>query len=345
MKQFYVYVLLDPRKPGFYEYGFGESALRFDYEPFYVGKGSGDRWQHHFRKNKESNFLKARTINCIKETRQEPLVVFPLHTTDESIAYACEDEIIDTIGKKLERRGPLTNIADGNANSSSALWDTARREQRSMESKARWATPGYRENLSALHKERHATEEYKVKHKVACKKAWEDLEVRERRTKIAQDLGAAPEFREKMRQITSARYEDEEWKAMMHVKVIERSKDPEWLAKLSKISSERFSNKEERIKISMHTIKTRWVVEDKTGRQVVVYRLSKFIEETGVRKSTILGTHKGRYKYANPGYKIVEHESLPNNWMETGLYDEYLQLEAQSYADEYHFALLNKGAK
>lgn len=41
--RFYVYALLDPRKPGKYKYG----EYEFDYEPFYVGKGSGDRCEHH----------------------------------------------------------------------------------------------------------------------------------------------------------------------------------------------------------------------------------------------------------------------------------------------------------
>ena len=35
MSIFYVYAYLDPRKPGVFQY----KDFRFDYEPFYIGKG------------------------------------------------------------------------------------------------------------------------------------------------------------------------------------------------------------------------------------------------------------------------------------------------------------------
>jgi len=44
--RFYVYVYLDPRKPGNYTYG----DYHFDYEPFYVGKGCDDRLNDHLKK-------------------------------------------------------------------------------------------------------------------------------------------------------------------------------------------------------------------------------------------------------------------------------------------------------
>ena len=41
--RFYVYVYLDPRKPGKYKYG----EYEFDYEPVYVGKGTNYRLNSH----------------------------------------------------------------------------------------------------------------------------------------------------------------------------------------------------------------------------------------------------------------------------------------------------------
>ena len=47
---FYTYVYLDPRKPGCYECG----EYKFDYEPFYVGKGHDIQYLSHLNEAKSS---------------------------------------------------------------------------------------------------------------------------------------------------------------------------------------------------------------------------------------------------------------------------------------------------
>lgn len=51
MKKFYIYVYLDPRKIGNYNY----FDYKFDYEPFYVGKGSNDRYKEHLTDELHTN--------------------------------------------------------------------------------------------------------------------------------------------------------------------------------------------------------------------------------------------------------------------------------------------------
>ena len=60
MNKYYIYIYLDPRKPGNYKY----NNLCFNYEPIYIGKGKGYRYRGHLYSNyKNTNpFLKAKLI-------------------------------------------------------------------------------------------------------------------------------------------------------------------------------------------------------------------------------------------------------------------------------------------
>ena len=45
INNFYLYVYLDPRKPGTYQY----NNLSFNFEPIYIGKGKGNRDMYHYK--------------------------------------------------------------------------------------------------------------------------------------------------------------------------------------------------------------------------------------------------------------------------------------------------------
>lgn len=105
--RFYVYIYLDPRKPGEYKYG----DFEFDYEPFYIGKGSNVRkfdffiGRNKFCLNKINKIIK--TMDCL------PVVITVKENLIEEDAFTLEIELIKIIGRLNLKRGPLTNLTDG----------------------------------------------------------------------------------------------------------------------------------------------------------------------------------------------------------------------------------------
>jgi hypothetical protein len=97
---FYVYVYLDPRKPGKYVYG----EYEFDYEPFYVGKGNGKRAYAHLRGGTNKKF-----IDNIKEIGL-PIIIFYAKGLTDYDAYILEGKINKSVGRLINKTGPLYNI-------------------------------------------------------------------------------------------------------------------------------------------------------------------------------------------------------------------------------------------
>ena len=102
---FYNYVYLDPRKPGDYNYG----TYHFDYEPFYVGKGSNGRY---YSSNKRTHFCNNK-IKKIEKSGLKIIYNFPYKNLTEIDSYNKEIELINIIGRKDINTGPLTNLLIG----------------------------------------------------------------------------------------------------------------------------------------------------------------------------------------------------------------------------------------
>lgn len=96
--EFYVYLLLDPRK---------------FYLPFYVGKGKGNRCSHHLRKKYGSNTIKQRIIDKIYSVGLKPEIMIWKNNLTEQEAYDIEIELIKRFGKICNKSGILSNLTDG----------------------------------------------------------------------------------------------------------------------------------------------------------------------------------------------------------------------------------------
>jgi hypothetical protein len=110
--KFYVYILLDPNKSGSYNY----EDYKFEFEPFYIGKGSGDRAFRHTTKkvlNDNCNSHKKNKINKILKTNKNPIVLLLFENLNENEAFEKENKLIQLIGRSDLNFGPLTNKTNG----------------------------------------------------------------------------------------------------------------------------------------------------------------------------------------------------------------------------------------
>jgi hypothetical protein len=98
---FYVYIYLDPRKPGNFKY----NEYEFNHEPFYVGKG----------KNKRAWLLKRHPDKMLqrKLNKFTPIILLTKNKFSEVLALKIESALISKIGRSDLKEGPLANLTNG----------------------------------------------------------------------------------------------------------------------------------------------------------------------------------------------------------------------------------------
>lgn len=146
-KIFYVYAILDTRKPGPFYYG----HWKFEYEPLYIGKGKGDRSVQHIweaeTNGRTYNVFKNRKIRKIQKSGLQPKIVVKRQGLTEKQALDLEIKLIRIVGRSNLNLGPLTNLSNGGEGVSGRVETEQSRENRS---KARYnyiaTSPKYEED-------------------------------------------------------------------------------------------------------------------------------------------------------------------------------------------------------
>lgn len=123
MFNYYVYIYLNPLKSGNYSFG----KLSFNYEPFYIGKGKGGRCMVHSTVIDQRNKLKQHIINKIKIGNKSPIIIKLYENISEYSAFRLEKYLINKIGRRDLKLGPLTNLTNGGDGASGAIFTREKR--------------------------------------------------------------------------------------------------------------------------------------------------------------------------------------------------------------------------
>jgi hypothetical protein len=111
MKKFYVYVFLDQRISGNWNY----KNIEFNFKPFYVGIGTRYRMTSHFTPyslNKKS--IKNNIIKSIYDNTGEYPLFYKIFTSlNKNDAISIEIDMIKHFGKIKDGSGILSNLTDG----------------------------------------------------------------------------------------------------------------------------------------------------------------------------------------------------------------------------------------
>jgi group I intron endonuclease len=107
MNRFYVYALLDTSKPGNFYY----DDFVFEYEPFYIGKGTDNR-DYHTMFDRHNSFKKNK-IKSLKKKNIQVLSIKVCENLNEKESFDLEVTLIKKIGRRDLELGPLTNLTDG----------------------------------------------------------------------------------------------------------------------------------------------------------------------------------------------------------------------------------------
>ena len=144
-EKYYVYVYLDPRKKGEYIYG----DYKFEYEPFYIGKGHKERCNEHIWESRlKIPSFKTNKINKILSLGLTPIILKVSENLFEIDAFELEKKLITVIGRRDLKNGPLTNLTAGGEGFSGLIKSNLHRQRLSESNSGKILSKETREKIS-----------------------------------------------------------------------------------------------------------------------------------------------------------------------------------------------------
>ena len=138
--EYYIYIYLNPLKPGNYVY----KKFEFNYEPFYVGLGKKKRIDQHIinarfkEKNKLYKTLKDNIILKILKKEQKPIRYKLYENITLESAIRLEKYLIKLIGRRDLGIGTLANLTNGGDGTEGFVYSKIQIENRKNLTKELW---------------------------------------------------------------------------------------------------------------------------------------------------------------------------------------------------------------
>jgi hypothetical protein len=130
-KNSYVYIYLNPLKPGLYTAKVYDTEYSFNFEPFYVGEGMNARMYDHLiearTENYSNNFMKVKLIKHIWNNELEPYILKIVDNLSKCEAKIFEAHLMVDLKTKYDC---LTNII--------ISWDLITPEFRALHPEESW---------------------------------------------------------------------------------------------------------------------------------------------------------------------------------------------------------------